>query len=355
MLPLDLAPYGLLATLSDETKLEALRARFDTPEAWIPVTEVVFARSLFARRDSAAPRITSITIGDTKYTTTSPGSLGSGSEGAVYKATATDGSLVAIKRVATTSIRSASDVAIESIIQIILYNASEREKNGPYVPKLYSAALHSEGEALYIVSEWMEGSLEDACKKATPEETDAAVKEALQQLLPILSWCETNPAFRFNHRDLSRANTMYTIVDGAPRYRLIDFGVSCLELYRPTGPLLLSVDPPQFEYTQCFKPGRDTAHLILDILKQNRKEGSEVKVTPAMEALLMTHVRAIKENASVNLWETGLIDNLHGLLNRSLVTMPNLNMKRLATQLNGRKGGTRKHRRNRSRTRRVHR
>lgn len=88
---------------------------------------------------------------------------------------------------------------------------------------------------------------------------DAFALECLKQIASHLQKLE---AFQFNHRDLKSDNIMYTLVDGRPVFKLIDFGFACA-----------TFDGVRYEGSAYFEPGikcfrrsRDLAFLVFEMV-----------------------------------------------------------------------------------------
>ena len=328
-LPLDLNKYGIKLILTNTTTIEEIGSA-----TLSELTQVSAGGgpSLFQRLKKYNITMGGITYKEEKV-------VGSGSEGSVSLCKDPDGKSVAIKRVPNKDTITQSVVIIEAILQIILYEATKSLPDGPYVPELYSIAsggsLTLQGatyEAWYICTEWMEGTLEEECYGKSPEEIEPILKEALKQLVPKLNWLDTN--LRFNHRDFGSSNVMYKVVDGKKQYRLVDFGASCMELdVGSEKPLVLSVSP-FYDFTNCFKPNRDIAHLLYELIKK-------YTLTSKLETLLKKHLRSVKEGANISLNTTP--SNGHALFNSASYTFPDLNPTELIRELNTAVGGRRRH------------
>jgi hypothetical protein len=341
-LPLDLKKYGINLTLTNTITIEDIHSA-----ELAELTQVSAGGggpSLFQRLKKYNITMGGITYNEERV-------VGSGSEGSVSLCKDPAGKSVAIKRVPNKDPITKSVVIIEAILQIILYETTKSLPDGPYVPELYSIAtggsLSIQGttyDAWYICTEWMEGTLEEECYGKSPEEIEPILKEALSQLVPKLSWLDTN--LRFNHRDFGSSNVMYKVVDGKKQYRLVDFGASCMELdVGSEKPLVLSVSP-FYDFTNCFKPNRDIAHLLYELIKK-------YTLTPRLDALFKKHLRSVKDGANISF---NTSRNAHGLFNSESYTFPDLNPIELLRDLSSSVGGARTRKRNyRRRSRKMRR
>ena len=325
LFPLDLKPYGIQLVLTNNTTLRDIRTATlqSSTQTRIPTasdSEEFPSMLLFDKY--------TIQAGSDVYT--EENFVASGSGGSIYKCRSSSGEPVALKRIQNKDSIYQSDVIIECVLQILLYEATKGFPGGAYVPKVY--AISQGGferdrsmtyPAWYIFTEWMDGTLMSECEKKPAAETEPILLEAFQQLLPMLTWLES---IHFNHRDFASANLMFKIIDGTRRYKLIDFGASCLEIPLINGtmmPLSVSV---YFSYKSCFKPGRDLMHLLWDIT-------TRITLTPALQTVCTKQVKLELKGVNKSDQLKALTFNRHTILNSSNYTYPNLNISQFETDL----------------------
>jgi serine/threonine protein kinase len=194
--------------------------------------------------------------------------LGEGTFGTTYQASYND-THVAIKLLQQDKDGDASerhknetlwDFIKETILQILLYDATKKLPDGPYVPKLYEIAYDKEREHLYIVQEMMDGTFEHLIKSRSKLENEEELPKDFQIIASQLEWLGNH--FQFNHRDFKSDNIMYKKTKDHYKLRLIDFGQSCMTWHGH----VLSAASYIFPATrQCYRKSRDLTALFFEI------------------------------------------------------------------------------------------
>jgi hypothetical protein len=323
LFPLDLNPYGIQLVLTNDTTIDRIRGAklnnlnkeesYIPPEYNTPELESSPFKYVYQKKK--------ITIGSEIYTEQS--SIGSGSEGSVYKCLNSKNEPVALKIVPDKRPINKGDIIVECVLQILLYEGSKRSVTGPYVPKFYSVVdggrirdrsmTHS---AWYIITEYMDSTLTDLCKDKSVEDTEPILIDAFQQVLPMLSWLES---IHFNHRDFGGTNLMVKKGETGNQYKLIDFGASCLEITTLSRTILPIAVSPFHDYTKCFKKGRDLAHLLWDIV-------TKYNITDRLRALCMNQLKITNKGVNKSSNIPKLIISRHSILNSDEYIFPNLDI-----------------------------
>jgi len=253
MIPLDLRPYGIDATLEESSKQADFKSytlspgKHYTASVGGPVSRIII--------DGARYDVLEI--------------VGSGTFGTTYKARSLAGPEIAIKIINKifTDEKKHSFVS-ESIMQIVLAEASKGETNGPYVPTVFKVAFNEASGFGYICSELMRNTLNSLIKVFTPPDNDIIIPHALEQISTILTFFYKK--FKFNHRDLKSDNIMYIRVGTERVYKLIDFGFSCMTIPTSGTPLQIKGGDYFDESATCFKIDRDLSQLIYGIVKYSK-------------------------------------------------------------------------------------
>jgi serine/threonine protein kinase len=325
LFPLDLKPYGIQLVLTNNTTLKDIRTATlqSSTQTRIPTaydSEEFQSLLLFDKY--------TIQVGSDIYI--EEDFVAGGSGGSVYKCRSSSGEPVALKRIPNIGRIRQSDVIIECVLQILLYEATKGFPGGAYVPKV--SAISQGGfvrdrsmtyPAWYIFTEWMDGTLMSECEKKPAAETEPILLEAFQQLLPMLTWLES---IHFNHRDFACVNLMFKVIGGTRRYKLIDFGASCLEIPLINGTMMPLAVSVYFRYQSCFKPGRDLMHLLWDVTNR-------IALTPALQTVCMNQVKLELKGVNKSNQLKALTFNRHTILNSSNYTYPNLNISQFETDL----------------------
>ncbi len=188
--------------------------------------------------------------------------LGSGSYGKTFQVIHTLTSHAYVVKVIT--VRHISDVneAIkEAIMNLILEKESEKQPNGPYVPRFFELAYDPQRNLILMRIERLQGTLEDIYQASTPQQNDVLVPETLGDLAHILHFFYDH--LKFNHRDMKTNNVGYNLLpDGRHTVKLIDFGYACLTWkgVRITGASYFDITD------QCYIPSRDMTQLFYEML-----------------------------------------------------------------------------------------
>lgn len=208
----------------------------------------------------------------------------------------------------------------ECVIQILLAEASRGQPNGPFVPDVYGVACDPVTYHGYLRSELMENTLLNLTDALTPAENDTVVPDALTQIAQCLKYFGT--ALEFNHRDLHCGNVMFvTRGDGTRRFKLIDFGFSCLKL--PNGGRLLGGNYFETSPT-CFKKDRDLSQLMYYcFISKNMSPELQARLAHILQATVKNpkrHICQMAKKCPVD----GLIEWRHTyrFLDRANVSVP---------------------------------
>lgn len=249
MIPLDLRPYGIEATLEESTKQPDFKSYKLSPGKHYVGT-------------GGAAQV--IIIEGVRYSVLEV--LGSGTFGTTYRAKSATGPEIAIKLIKKlfTDEKKYSFIS-ECIMQIVLAEASKGEANGPYVPTVFKVAINETNGFGYICSELMRNTLNSLIKAFTPADNDIVIPNALKQISNILTFFYKK--FKFNHRDMKADNIMYIRVGSERIYKLIDFGFSCLTIPTKGAPIQIKGSEYFDEAGTCFKWDRDLSQLMYGIVK----------------------------------------------------------------------------------------
>ena len=259
--PIDLRPYGFNLTLTAElTHSQYVHAlREGAQNVRYIVSENVDSCIFKSKEDTLQyKKIKKITTGH---------------YGSVFVYADPDGKKVAIKKISfddSDPLVQTANFLRECIIQIILAETSKQYNQVNIgVPITYKIGLSQNKYEGFIVFELMEDTLFDFLLSKDNEEIDIIIPDALLQVAGILDFFQKK--LRFNHRDMKTDNIMYTMVDGRPIYKIIDFGMSCLMWNQLN--IVTTIGP----YSTCFREGRDLAQLIYELLSYNRNLSVRLK------------------------------------------------------------------------------
>jgi serine/threonine protein kinase len=240
--------------------------------------------------------------------------LGEGTYGKTY-ATTTG---AAIKIVQLQNTEDIYNTLGEAIMNIILFEGTEYEKDGPCVPEVYEFGLTADLKTAIIHYERMTGTLFEYLKTKTPSENNKIVPETILKLLNICEFLERR--FQFNHRDFKSDNVMYVLKKGKPVWRIIDLGAACMNWnggFRIASDLVFPPSRP------CVRTGRDMTFLITDLVL-------EVPLSPQLDSVLRTliAIQVHGKECALNLMDCEHADykkweNIYDLLNSSNALNPN--------------------------------
>jgi serine/threonine protein kinase len=243
--------------------------------------------------------------------------LGEGTFGKTFM-TAPDnnGNTYAIKIIELRNIHELYDVLSEVLMNIILFEGTQYESQGPYVPRIYEFGISADANTAIIRTERMDGTLFDYLNKQSGANNDIIVPNTLIQLINISEFLEQN--FQFNHRDLKSDNIMYILKDNKPQWRFIDLGAACMKWNEFT----ISANGIFNSSRPCVHPGRDITFLITEIIL-------DVRLSPKLKSYLRKLVTfsiygKICELNSIDCKEAGYKQwtNIYNLLNKSNVMNP---------------------------------
>lgn len=208
----------------------------------------------------------------------------------------------------------------EAIMNIVLLEGTESEKDGPFVPRVYEFGVTADLKTAIIRSERMTGTLFDYLHSKSPQANDRTVPETVLKLLHISEFLQSR--FQFNHRDLKSDNIMYVLKNGKPVWRLIDLGAACMTWngVRLASDGLFDASRP------CVHPGRDMTFLLTELVL-------DVPLSPKLTELLQNIVRFPIHGVQCALNSTNCKhaqyerwNNIYNLLNKSNVINPKYNL-----------------------------
>jgi serine/threonine protein kinase len=246
--------------------------------------------------------------------------IGEGSYGNIYS-TMPDSSnqSYAIKIMEIRNTDELYDVLSEVIMNIILLEGTEHEKDGPYVPRIYEFGVTADLKHAIIRSERMTGTIFDYLASNTIQTNDRAVPETLLQIIKISEFLQSK--YQFNHRDFHSNNIMYVLKNGKHVWRIIDLGASCMRWngYQLASDSIFNTSRP------CMHPGRDITFLITQILIDLSTQLS-VKLKELLRKLITFPIHGTVcelnsmncKNAQYKQW-----NNLYNVLNNTNVINPN--------------------------------
>lgn len=306
MLPLDLRPFGIDATLNNTTN----KSHFS-------------AYRMYSARHEAngAGQIQRIKMNGIWHRVLEK--LGKGTYGVTYKVSDPSGKEMAIK--ITKKLDTTEDVhnfLTECILQIVLAEASKGEVDGPYVPTVFFVGLGAHNQYGYICSELMRNTLDNLLAVSSRDENSIIIPDALKQISKILMFFSNK--LKFNHRDLKADNVMY-VRNGARRvFKLIDFGFSCLTIPRMGAPPLEINGTIYFDSTsECFKVDRDMSQLIYQIVLDNKRRMRSAlykRLSDMLVANVQRHTCRMGDGCPRNKMETWR--NTYNFLDRPNVSVP---------------------------------
>ena len=194
--------------------------------------------------------------------------LGEGTYGKTYSVLSNDKKIYAVKllklpnKVITTFIQ-------ECIIQILLFEESKKEPDGPYVPPLYEVGYDTHSNLAFLRTEILDGNLDKLIQNASKEENDVFLPWAISKISTMLDFFYKT--LQFNHRDLKGDNIMFQRKENnAVTLKLIDFGLSCITWQGKT------IEGGGYSgFKTCFKEDRDLSQFLYSIAKYEQQYISE--------------------------------------------------------------------------------
>jgi serine/threonine protein kinase len=258
---LDLRPFGVNYVLTPKSNLSELNASMVLP-AWGIAKE-------------GHPDI--IAIGDQKYVKYAQ--LGAGTYGVTYLATS-KGVQYAVKCVRFEDRYIKEDLRLfiqEAIIQILLYKAA------PYVPMIYQIGYDPHTHVGVMVSELMQNTLRNLIVNSSKRENDILIPEALTQLSYALRVYAEK--FQFNHRDLHSSNIMFVNSGSERKFKLIDFGFSCINWHG----LRIQGNDYFSKSRRCYKPDRNLAQAMYYIVTST---SMDAHISPKLKTYLQKFLHA---------------------------------------------------------------
>jgi serine/threonine protein kinase len=237
--------------------------------------------------------------------------LGEGTYGKTYATTRG----TAIKVIQLRNIEDLYNTLGEAIMNIILYEGTEFEKDGPYVPRVFEFGVTSDLKTAVIHYERMHGTLLDYIQSKTVIENDTIVPQTILKLLNICEFLQQR--FQFNHRDFKSNNIMFSMKKGKPVWRIIDLGAACMTWngFRIASDLVFLPSRP------CVHTGRDMTFLLTELVL-------DVPLSVQLKSLLRTLITIpIDGNEcilnSMDCKDYKKWENLYDLLNDSNALNPN--------------------------------
>ena len=309
---MDLSKYGIHLELNASTNLDAIDYSYIEP----------------AKRFE-----NSILVGNTNYTLLKI--LGKGSYGVTYLAKDHKNSTYALKIVQA---KNASAIQ-ECIVHILLFEESAELSNGPFVPAFYGIGYNVENQETYIVSEKLDGTFESLIVSNKKPDNDRLIPDALLQLSEILTFFGNR--LKFNHRDFKPDNIMYSKSWlGTYRFKLIDFGLSCLNFRG----LPIHVEGLFPKERVCYKEDRDLPQCMYSLLMFYGKYISH-NLQDRLNEILVSYIHSEAgqkdchmfqgcENDGLKTWA-----NAYTFLNRKNITVPSAKLRTLKTHMNNFKRG----------------
>jgi serine/threonine protein kinase len=213
------------------------------------------------------------------------------------------------------------DVLGEAIMNILLYEGTAFEPNGPFVPKVYEIGITSDNKSVCVRYERMDNILTAYIEKHSISENEILIPQTLLQIIDMCELLETK--FQFNHRDLKSDNIMYVLKDGKPQWRFIDLGASCMKWngYIIDSKSIFKSERP------CTHIGRDITFLVTEFVIDIRNISNSLRnlLKSFISFPIRGQVCALNslqcKHANYKSW-----NNLYDLLNNSNVINPKFSM-----------------------------
>lgn len=240
---MDLRPFGIAHVLTPQSKLSKLGSHS------VSHADVV---------ENYAGNVTGFEFESGTYTRIT--TLGAGMYGTTHRVEDGEGNDFAVK-VVRVGRNDLHGFLKECIIQILLEKGSRNKAHGPYVPVVYEVGYNRETERAFLRTERLEQTAYTYINDHSPEENDKIVPAMLTQISKILY--RFGRRFQFNHRDLKTDNIMFRTVDGKIRFKLIDFGYSCIT-WRG---LNISGNGYFSARKTCFRTDRDLTQLMYNVAR----------------------------------------------------------------------------------------
>ena len=242
---MDLTPFGIDCILTNTTRIEDLG------------TEVLIRKG---SSNAFLGEPTFFILENIRYNVKK--TLGEGTYGVTYHVVDEDDRSFALK-VLFDSIKTPKDAQLfikESILQILMAEASKDQSHGPYVPRLYEVAYNESSSQGFIRSELMRGNLDSLIMKHSSKEISKILPDAIIQITKMLDFF--GKKLEFSHRDLKGDNIMYVLSESGKRiFKLIDFGMSCLTW----DGLTIRGGDYFSDKSTCFKPNRDIMQFLYSL------------------------------------------------------------------------------------------
>lgn len=272
-------------------------------------------------RDIPIDAIQKITIRDDRLTTNTgefilQTMLGEGTYGKTYATTAKHGKSYAVKIMDIRNTYELYNTIGEAIMNIILLEGTEHEKDGPYVPRIYEVGVNRELDTAIIRYERMNGTLFDFLNARTAKSNDRNLPDAVLKILNMSEFLESR--FQFNHRDFKSDNIMYVLKHGKPMWRIIDLGAACMTW----NGFRISSDGVFDSSRPCVHRGRDITFLLTELILDTP---ITPKLATVLRKLITFDIRGTEcELNSTNCKQIGYEkwENIYDILNQTNVINP---------------------------------
>lgn len=246
--------------------------------------------------------------------------LGEGTYGKTYlvKPT-TENNTYAIKVMDVQNEMEIRNIISEVLMNILLYEGTAYETNGPYVPRVYEVAISSDRNTIMVRYERMTGTLGQYLNHQPVSANDRIVPQAILDILKLLGFLETK--FQFNHRDLKSDNIMYVLKDNKPVWRLIDLGASCMKWngYTLSSASIFASDRP------CIHIGRDITFLLTELVLDIRPISNQLRLLLQSFITFPIHGRECAlDSTRCNQVKYKTWTNIYNLLNKSNIINPHI-------------------------------
>jgi hypothetical protein len=246
--------------------------------------------------------------------------MGKGSYGTTYLVKPIyENTMYIMKVVDVQSSKEIRDVLGEAIMNILLYEGTAFEPNGPYVPNVYEIGITPDKKSVCVRYERLDDILTAYIEKHSVLENEILIPQILIQIIDMCELLETK--FQFNHRDLKSDNIMYVLKDGKPQWRFIDLGASCMKWngYTIDSKSIFKSERP------CIHMGRDLTFLLTELVIDIRNISNSLR--NLLRSFITFPIRG--EICALNSFQCKHVkyrswNNIYDLLNNSNIINPNI-------------------------------